>query len=93
LMVSEAAIGRVFNVGADRPVSILELARMVVDRTGNKSSIEFQSYQAAYDDDFEDIRRRVPDLSRLKSVIRYTPKFDLEDIIDDVVRWSQPVSF
>jgi UDP-glucose 4-epimerase len=93
LMLTESAAGRVFNVGADRPVSILQLAQMVVARTGNKSPIEFQTYQAAYDDDFEDIRRRVPDLSRLKSVIRYTPKFDLEDIIDDVVRWSRPVSF
>lgn len=93
LMVTESAVGRVFNIGADRPVSILELAQMVIDRTGKKSSIQFQSYQAAYDDDFEDIRRRVPDLSRLKSVIRYAPKFDLEDIIDDVVRWSQSVSF
>ncbi|MBL8892720.1 MAG: GDP-mannose 4,6-dehydratase [Planctomycetaceae bacterium] len=92
LMVTESAAGRVFNIGADRPVSILELAQMVIGRTGNKSAVEFQSYRAAYDDDFEDIRRRVPDLSRLKSTINYAPKFDLEDIIDDVVRWARPVS-
>lgn len=92
LMLAPEAAGRVFNVGADRPVSILELAQMVVARTGNNAEIQFQSYQAAYDEDFEDIRRRVPDLSRLKATIEYEPRYDLEDIIDDVVRATQGVS-
>jgi len=93
LMLTPAATGQVFNIGSDRPVSILELAQMVIQRTASRSVVEFQSYQAAYDEDFEDIRRRVPDLSRLKSAIRFQPKFNLEDIIDDVARWSRPVAF
>jgi UDP-glucose 4-epimerase len=93
LMLTPEAAGQVFNIGSDRPVSILELAQMVIQRTGSGSVVEFQTYQAAYDEDFEDIRRRVPDLSRLKSTIPYQPRFELEDIIDDVTRWSRPVSF
>lgn len=92
LMLTEAAAGRVFNIGADRPVSILELAEMVIARTGTASRVEFQTYAAAYDDDFEDIRRRVPDLSRLKSTIAYEPQFGLEAIIDDVIRAKRSVS-
>lgn len=86
LMLCQQAYGQVFNIGADRPVSILELAEMVIQRTGSQSQVEFQTYSDAYDKDFEDIRRRVPDLSRLKATIPFAPKFDLEDIIDDIVR-------
>lgn len=89
LMVTPEAAGKVFNIGADRPVSILELAQLVIQRTGSESEIQFQTYSQAYDEDFEDIRRRVPDLTRLKQAIGFAPKFDLEDIIDDVVRWKR----
>jgi len=92
LMLTESAAGRVFNIGADRPVSILELAELVIARTGTPARVEFQTYAAAYDDDFEDIRRRVPDLSRLKSTIAYEPQFDLEAIIDDVIQASRGAS-
>jgi len=88
LMQTPQATGQVFNIGADRPVSILELAQMVLQRTGSSSEIQFQSYQSAYDEDFEDIRRRVPDLSRLRTAIGFQPQYDLEAIIDDVVRWE-----
>lgn len=89
LMTTDQAAGQVFNIGADRPVSILELARMVVQRTESPSEIQFQTYQQAYDKDFEDIRRRVPDLSRLKRVIGFAPRFELEDIVDDVISWKR----
>lgn len=89
LMITPAAAGRVFNIGADRPVSILDLAKLVIQRTDSSSEIEFQTYSQAYDKDFEDIRRRVPSLERLKQVIGFAPQFDLEHIIDDVVRWKR----
>jgi UDP-glucose 4-epimerase len=85
LMEIETAVGRVFNIGSDQPVTIFELARQVLHATGSSSKIEFQSYQQAYDEDFEDIRRRIPDLSRLRAAIDYHPQYDLPAIIRDVV--------
>ena len=78
--------GEIYNIGSDVPVSILELARRVLDRTGSGSSIEFQSYHDAYDADFEDIRRRIPDLTKLRRALDYVPQFDLDAIIDQVAR-------
>lgn len=89
LMETPAALGRVFNIGSDQPVSILELAQWVVRLAGSASPIVFQSYTAAYDADFEDVRRRVPDLTRLKATIRYTPRYDLEAIVRDVIAWQR----
>jgi UDP-glucose 4-epimerase len=89
LVEAPAALGRVFNIGSDQPVSILELARRVVQLAGSASPITFESYTAAYDADFEDVRRRVPDLSRLKATIHYAPRYDLEAIIRDVIAWQQ----
>ncbi|MBM4004432.1 MAG: NAD-dependent epimerase/dehydratase family protein [Planctomycetes bacterium] len=85
LMDCPSAFGRAFNIGSDEPVSILELATRVVQVTGSRSKIEFQSYAEAYDEDFEDIRRRVPDLSRIRRTISYSPAYDLDAIIRELV--------
>jgi UDP-glucose 4-epimerase len=87
LMSTDAALGRVYNIGSDEPVSILDLARRVLAHTGSSSAIEFQSYADAYDRDFEDVRRRVPDLSRLRGAIAYQPRFDLDGIILEVAEY------
>ena len=63
---------------------LAKLAEHVRRLVNPKATIEFQSYRQAYDDDFEDIRRRVPDLSRLRSTISYQPGYTLEMIIRDV---------
>lgn len=86
LMDEPSAVGRVFNIGSDFPVSILELAQHVVRIAKSKSPIDFQSYTEAYDSDFEDVRRRVPNLARLRSTIDYRPAFDLDAIIGELVR-------
>jgi UDP-glucose 4-epimerase len=88
LMESPAATGRVFNIGSDQPVSIGDLARKVVELSGSQSVIAFQSYTEAYDADFEDIRRRVPDLSRLRQTIGYEARSGLDDIVRDVIAWK-----
>ncbi|MCA9162704.1 MAG: NAD-dependent epimerase/dehydratase family protein, partial [Planctomycetales bacterium] len=85
LMETPSALGRVFNIGSDEPVSILQLAERVIALTGSQSRIQFQSYTEAYDEDFEDVRRRVPDLGRLKSTVSFTRQFALDAIIRDVV--------
>lgn len=85
LMRCEAAIGGVFNIGSDEPVSILELAQRVIALSGSASKIEFQTYAEAYDRDFEDVRRRVPELGRLRSTIDYQPRYDLDATIREVI--------
>ena len=86
LMDSDATLGRIFNVGSDQPVSILDLAKRVIALAGSKSAVQFQSYTQAYDKDFEDIRHRVPDLTRLRQAIGYVPQFGLDGIIQDCIR-------
>lgn len=87
LMEDPQAAGRVYNIGSDQPVSILELANRVIRRVNPLAKIEFQSYSAAYDDTFEDIRRRVPDLGRITSTIGFRPSFGLDEIIDSVAEF------
>jgi UDP-glucose 4-epimerase len=89
LMQSSAATGRVFNIGSDQPVAIGDLADAVIAQCGSQSKIQFQTYTEAYDQDFEDIRRRVPDLSRLQSTINYKPQHDLASIIRDTITWKR----
>jgi UDP-glucose 4-epimerase len=84
LVQTPEAAGRVFNIGGDQPVSILDLARRVVARVNPEAEIEFQTYAAAYDESFEDVRRRVPDLSRVTATIGYRPSQSLDEIIDSV---------
>jgi UDP-glucose 4-epimerase len=84
LVETPAAAGRVYNIGSDVPVSILELAERVIARVNPLASIEFQSYSDAYDESFEDIRRRVPDLTRIQQAIGFRASKDLDAIIDSV---------
>ena len=89
LMAEPQAVGRVLNIGSDQPVSILQLAQRVVEAVDPAVAIEFISYAAAYGDDFEDCRRRVPDLTRLRSTIDWQPERALDDVIREVVQWKR----
>jgi UDP-glucose 4-epimerase len=91
LMENDAAVGRVFNIGSDQPVTILELARQVIAASGSKSAIQFESYSQAYDEDFEDIRRRIPDLARLRATIDYQPRVTLLDVIRELVELRKQI--
>jgi len=84
LVAAEGTAGRVFNIGSDQPISILELAERVIELVNPAATVEYQSYRDAYDADFEDIRRRVPDLTRVREAIGFEPKYDLETIIRSV---------
>ena len=86
LMNYPAAIGRVFNIGSDQPISILQLAQQVIAACNSKSKIEYQTYTQAYDKDFEDIRHRVPDLTRLREAIGFVPQHNLASIVADCLR-------
>ena len=85
LLDNAACHGQVFNIGSTREVSIAELARMVQDITCSTSPIETVPYQAAYGVQFEDMRRRVPDTSKIQAHIGWQPEITLEQLIEDVV--------
>jgi UDP-glucose 4-epimerase len=82
----EGAVGQVFNVGNDtEEVSIADLARRVQQRTGSRSEIVTVPYDTAYEEGFEDMPRRVPDLGRLRRLIGYEPRVHLDEILDRVI--------
>ncbi len=89
LMEAPAAEGRVFNIGSDQPISIGELAHRVIAATGSTSTIQYQSYAEAYDADFEDIRRRVPNLTRLHQTISHRNRYDLDATIRSVIEFKR----
>jgi UDP-glucose 4-epimerase len=88
VMDSEKAIGQVFNVGNNFQTSIMELAKKVIKVTGSKSSIEKVAYEQAYPEGFEDMQRRVPDISKIRQVLGWEPKINLDQIIEDIAAFN-----
>jgi UDP-glucose 4-epimerase len=84
IAATDATIGEVFNVGGSGEVSIKELAEKVIATTMSQSVITYSPYTDAYPAGFEDIQRRVPDISKIKQVIDWAPTKDLETIIKDI---------
>ncbi|MET0554330.1 MAG: GDP-mannose 4,6-dehydratase [Vicinamibacteria bacterium] len=88
LVEHEGAVGQVFNVGNDqREISILELAQKVKERTKSASEIKIVPYDQAYEAGFEDMPRRVPDLTKIRTLTGYEPKVDLDEILDRVIAY------
>ena len=88
VMDSDKAVGQVFNVGNNSQISIMELAKKVIEITGSKSSIEKIAYEKAYPEGFEDMQRRVPDISKIKKVLGWEPKINLDQIIKDIAAFN-----
>jgi UDP-glucose 4-epimerase len=76
------AAGEVFNVGNDQEISILELARRIVALCGSASEVTSVPYPQGYGVAFEDVRRRVPDLSKIRSCLGSLPETDLQVLIE-----------
>ena len=89
LVETPAAQGFVYNIGSDAPVSIRGLANEIIQRVDSKIEVQYLAYRDAYGDDFEDVRRRVPDVSRLEATIGYKPSMTLGQILDDIIRWKR----
>ncbi|HWP46785.1 MAG TPA: GDP-mannose 4,6-dehydratase [Candidatus Limnocylindrales bacterium] len=79
------AVGEVYNIGSTQEVTILELAERIKQLTGSNSRIVFIPYDKAYEQGFEDMLRRVPDLSKIHKLIGYTPKITLDEILLSVI--------
>ena len=88
VMDSDKAIGQVFNVGNNSQISIMELAKKVIELTGSKSSIEKIAYEKAYPEGFEDMQRRVPDISKIKQILGWEPAINLDQIIKDIAAFN-----
>lgn len=79
------AIGEVFNIGSSEEISILDLAGRVIEATGSSSAIDVIPYDQAYDVGFEDMQRRVPDTTKLRTLTGWVPTRRLDDILRDTI--------
>lgn len=80
------ANGEVYNIGSTDEISILDLARKIKHLTGSDSKLVFIPYSQAYEEGFEDMMRRVPDLTKIKELIGYQPTMSLDEILADIIR-------
>ena len=88
VMDSDKSIGEVFNIGNNQQISILELAKRVIQITDSKSEIIKIPYTEAYPDGFEDMQRRVPDISKIKNVLGWSPQIGLDQTIKDIATFN-----
>jgi UDP-glucose 4-epimerase len=85
------AIGQVFNIGNTEEISILDLAERIRTMASSRSTIEFVPYEKAYEAGFEDMPRRVPDLTKIGEYIGYRPTVDLDEILKRVIEHTKTV--
>ena len=88
IMDSTKTIGQVFNVGNNQQVSIMHLAERVIQVTNSKSKIVKVAYEEVYPEGFEDMQMRVPDISKIKKVLGWTPEINLDQIIKDIAAFN-----
>jgi len=88
VMDSDKSIGEVFNIGNNQQISILELAKRVIQITDSKSEIIKVPYTEAYPDGFEDMQRRVPDISKINNVLGWSPQIGLDQTIKDIATFN-----
>ena len=92
LMLDEdAAVGEIFNVGSEEEVSIRSLAERIVEQTGSGSTLSFLTYDEVYGDQYEDMLRRVPDTTKIRTTLGWEPQLDLTAIIKRTIDWAHEV--
>jgi UDP-glucose 4-epimerase len=87
LIAEPTAIGQVINIGTKEEITIARLAERVRELSGSTSPVKFIPYDEAYESGFEDMPRRVPDLTKVIAMIGYQPKHTLDDIIVQVIEY------
>jgi UDP-glucose 4-epimerase len=89
LIESPRAVGGVFNIGNDEEITILELAERVRAMVGSSSEITFVPYAVAYEENFEDMQRRVPSVKKINQTIGWSPEISLDRILESVIEYQQ----
>lgn len=89
LIQHPGAYGEVFNIGHTKEISIYELALLIKELTHSPSEIVFVPYEQAYEAGFEDMPRRLPDLSRIEHLIGYKPSLDLPDALERIIAYER----
>ena len=89
LLDAQGAIGDVFNIGSPEEISINALAQMIVDMTGSGSRVEHIPYDVAYEEGFEDMERRVPDITKISALTGWEPTRPLSEILTNVIEFER----
>ncbi|MEV4375499.1 GDP-mannose 4,6-dehydratase [Streptosporangium sp. NPDC049644] len=85
LLDEDAAVGETFNIGSAEEVSIMELAKLIIELTGSTSGVDLIPYSEAYERGFEDMTRRVPDTAKLRALTGWVPQRSLDRILTEVI--------
>jgi UDP-glucose 4-epimerase len=86
------ALGEVFNVGSQEEISIEQLAKKIIKLTKSRSKIVYVPYETAYEEGFEDMQRRIPDITKIGKYIGFKPTLSLAEIIKDIVGYLKSKS-
>jgi UDP-glucose 4-epimerase len=92
LVGEPASVGQVFNIGNGAEVSIRDLAKKVIAMTGSSSTLRFVPYHEVFGHSFEDMSRRVPDISKIQQLVGYQPSVQLDEILKRVIDYWTPES-
>src|SRR5262245_3248469 len=85
------AVGEVYNIGSEEEITIGDLAQRIKELSGSSSRIVRVPYEQAYEEGFEDMKRRVPDLSKIKALIGYQPRLGLDAILESVIAYQRGI--
>jgi len=89
LSLHPKAVGQIFNIGSTEEITIQDLAKKIKKKTGSQSEIVFVPYKQAYEEGFEDMFRRVPDISKIKDLIGFKPKTSLDEAMELIIRYEK----
>lgn len=83
------AVGEIFNLGSEEGITITDLAKRIKELANSRSEIIFVPYEEAYEKDFEDMRHRVPDISKVRQLIGYSPRVGLDEMLRKIIESKQ----
>lgn len=89
LMEADGAAGEVFNIGGTQEITILDLAKKIIELTQSSSTIDLIPYEKAFEEDFEDMQRRVPSIEKIRAVAGFQPKTTLDTTLQNVIAFMK----